>query len=198
MPRRGRPEAEITQKNRITPHLGAPDLIPVSTNLTTAQGFFCLPSFIRGPWTPVLCPSGSSRDPGGDPRVRVAFRRRACAFVGVGCPRRERGSGDAIPPVCSKASLENTAPLLQEMRLSGKVLPVTAVKLKKKKKRSGFHGELQRFGVLKKQKQLLGCRNGSKLRASALQIIALKKSRDHCLSWRYPKPQRGSFVGRCP
>lgn len=40
---------------------------------------------------------------------------------------RERPSRDAIPSFHSKSLLENTAPSLQEMQLSGEVLPTSAV-----------------------------------------------------------------------
>ena len=73
--------------------------------------------------------------------MRIAFRRRACAFLDALSPRRERQSRDAVSPVYSKPSLKNAAPSLQEMWLSGKMLPATSANLKK----SACYGELQRF-----------------------------------------------------
>lgn len=75
-----------------------------------------------------LCfaPPGECVGSGGGPRVRIAFRRRACAFLAT-LEGRDEAEMYVIPPVYSKSSLENEVPSLQEVRLSGKVLPTTAV-----------------------------------------------------------------------
>lgn len=109
---------------------------PYDSTVIFAKARICLCTitlFYQRTVDPLALPPGELAGPRGDPRVRVAFRRRACAFLGARRPRRGRRSRDAIPPVCSKPFLKNTAPSLQEMQLSGKALLATAVNLRKKK-----------------------------------------------------------------
>lgn len=120
-------KAPFSGCSRANPHEHKPHETPV----IFAKATVCLCTrilFYQRTVDPLALPLGSWWGSGWRGPLGEGCLQEAClCFLRRLTPSKGEQTRDAIPPVHSKPPCKNTAALLQEMRLSGKVLPVTAV-----------------------------------------------------------------------